>query len=661
MMNDYGIEGVSHISTRRQNTRRIAAVLLAVFGAAVCLYLGAAVASVVMGHGWHHPTAKVRPVVSGAGGLLNPSRAKKPANHLQIPLVVHLPVAFGWAAAAAAPLWAMWLRLQSRALGGRRHPGQERHRGLATLTNIRRQFSGRAVRQNGRYALPRIGRWGRMWLSTNVFGYRIGHPHRPAAPRVDLWVNFEARLRIIARTGWGKSWRLLIPMIRQLPGPAVITSIEAEIFTATVKARMWRRPPVRFSWMRLLRRTWRTPVRYPVVVADLSSPESRFAAGFPQLRWNPIVGAENFKVAATRARGLVAGGDTDSDSGGETDRFFRSSATQVLAAWLQAAAMDPSKDIEDLVEWLRDTDLDTPSSILAADATPEARAAVMNMATHLDPAAGRTTSGVKRYLNFAISSMASGQGRMLCGPRTNPQFDMDALIRAGGTVYLLAEVDEMELARPLLTMLAGEMFMSAERTARTLPGRRLPTTFMGVFDELKAGVRLVILPYVTTVQRKYGISFAYAIQSSMDEEEMFGKAGAGRLRDNCITLVGGYDGSSAQETARRAGKTPVVVASRGTGGHRSEHTQLEETLPESDQGELEDGQSVVLGRGILPFLASTGRVDKSQKVRAQIAQEMKEVEGYVTRRRVAAIARTEDDHLLAQARITSWHLTKENA
>ena len=661
MMNDYGVEGVSHISTRRQNTRRIAAVLLAVFGAAVCLYLGAGLASLAAGHGWHHPTVKGRRVVSGTGGLLNPSRGKKPANHLQFPLVVHLPVAFGWAAAAAAPLWVLWLRLQSRALGGRRHPGPERHRGLATLTNIRQQFSSRAVRKTGAFTLPRTGRWARMWLPTSMFGYRIGRPHRPAAPRVDLWVNFEARLRVIARTGWGKSWRLLIPMIRQLPGPAVITSIEAEIFTATVKSRMWRRPPVRFGWMRLLRRKWRTPVRYPVVVADLSSPQSRFAAGFPQLRWNPIVGAENFKVAAARARGLVAGGDTDADSGGETDRFFRSSATQVLAAWLQAAAMDPSKDIEDLVEWLRDTDLDTPSSILAADATAEARAAVMNMVTHLDPAAGRTTSGVKRYLNFAISSMASGQGRMLCGLRTGPQFDIDALIRAGGTVYLLAEVDEMELARPLLTMLAGEMFMSAERTARTMPGRRLPTTFMGVFDELKAGVRLAILPYVTTVQRKYGISFAYAIQSSMDEEEMFGKAGAGRLRDNCITLVGGYDGSSAQETARRAGKTPVVVASRSTGGHRSEHTQLEDTLPESDQGELEDGQSVVLGRGILPFLAATDRVDKPRKVRAQITKEVGEVEGYVARRRAAAIARSDDDELLATAGITSWQLTKENA
>ena len=659
MINDYGVEGVSHISTRRQNTRRIAAVLLALFGAAVCLYLGAGLASLAAGHGWHHPTAKGRPVVSGTGGLLHTTGGgKKPANHLQFPLVVHLPVAFGWAALAAAPLWLLWLRLQSLVLGARRHPGPERHRGLATLSNIRRQFSARAVRRTGTFTLPRTGRWARMWLPTSMFGYRIGHPYRPAARGMDLWVNFEARLRIIARTGWGKSWRLLIPMIRELPGPAVITSIEAEIFTATVKARMWRRPPVRFRWMRLLRRKWRTPVRYPVVVADMSAPESRFAAGFPQLRWNPIVGAENFKTATTRARGLVAGGDTDGETAGETDKFFRSSATQVLAAWLQAAAMDPTKDIEDLVEWLRDTDLATPGSILSEQATPEARAAVMNMTTHLDPTAGRTTSGVKRYLNFAISSMASGQGRALCGPRTGPQFDMDALIRAGGTVYLLAEVDEMELARPLLTMLAGEMFMSAERTARKLPGRRLPYTFMGVFDELKAGVRLAILPYVTTVQRKYGIGAGYAIQSSMDEEEMFGKAGAQRLRDNCVTVVGGYDGSSAQETARRAGKTSVVLASRGSGGHRSEHTQLEDTLPESDQGELEDGQSVVLGRGILPFLAATDRVDKPRKARARIRQEIADVEGYVARRRVSEIARNEDDDLLARAGIT---LTKEHA
>ena len=123
MMNDYGVEGVSHISTRRQNTRRIAAVLLALFGAAVCLYLGAGVASFATGHGWHHPTAKGRPVVSGTGGLLQTAGGNKPANHLQFPLVVHLPVAFGWAAVSRPFL--PGLGSPTRILGNERRNGEQ--------------------------------------------------------------------------------------------------------------------------------------------------------------------------------------------------------------------------------------------------------------------------------------------------------------------------------------------------------------------------------------------------------------------------------------------------------------------------------------------------------------------------------------------------------
>jgi len=221
-----------------------------------------------------------------------------------------------------------------------------------------------------------------------------------------------------------------------------------------------------------------------------------------------------------------------------------------------------------------ETDLDAATGTLQGQRGPgfaAARTAIMNMAVHLDPAAGRSTSGVRRYLNFAISSLASGQGRALCGNRRDLQFDMAELIRVGGTVYLLAEVDEKETARPLVTLFAQEMFMSAERTARRMPRRRLSQTFMGIFDELHAGVRMPILPYVAAVQRKYGISFAYAVQSSMDEDEMYGRAGAERLRGQCHTIIGGYDAGTASETTRRAGKTTTVTASRSTGGHRSEH------------------------------------------------------------------------------------------
>lgn len=632
-------QGVTRIRTRRQNLRIAGRAVLIGIGALVCVYLGAGLAALVTGHGWHLPAIRLRSPLAGTGALLNFSGKKGNTRHVQFPALWVMSVSWRAALIGAIPVLIGFIVLLRGPLRGhRRHSGPDRHRGFATIKDIKELYSARAVRAAGVFTLPGTSRWQRMLLPMPSFGYQVGTPLEPQA-RMGLWFNFETRLRIVARAGWGKSWRLLIPIIRQLPGAAVVTSIEPEIFTTTVKARMWRTPPVRYRWMRLLRRKWRTEVRFPVYVADLASPESKFASGFPAVRWNPIVGCENFKVASNRARALVSGGDVDGKTDSGTDKFFRDSASEVLAAWLQAAAMDPGKDIEDLVRWLRDTDLATAQSILQTATTPEAATAVMNMITHLDPAAGRTTSGVKRYLNFAISSLSSGQGRALCGPRSGKQFDIAALIEAGGTIYLLAEPEEMELARPILTLFATEMFRAAERVARQQPRSRLPQTFVGVFDELFAGVRLPLLPYVAAVQRKYGISYVYAIQSSSDEDELFGKTGAERLRNQSTTIIGGYDAGSAQETARRAGHFGVVGRSRAVNGFGgSEQVQQEEVLPESDQQKIKNGQSIILGLGLPPFLAYTHRVDHKRHVRNDIARQRREVEQFVTRRRRAALA-----------------------
>lgn len=630
LIQDITDQGLTRLWTRRDRLRAAIKLILGLCAAVVFLYLGEGIASMLAGHGWHTPTITARPLFTGHGGLIGAATGKGASTtRVQFPLVVHLPAPLRWAALVALPLWLAWWVLMFRVLW-RPRTAPTRHKGLATARNIRAEFGARAVRRSGVFTLPGTTATARWLLPNNCFGYRIGRPSQPRIRRMGLWVNFEQRVRIIAGTGWGKSWRLLIPIIRSLPGPAVIASIEAEIFTTTVTARSWRRPPGRFFWQRLIAR----PVEYPVAVVDMSSPEARFASGYPQVRWNPIVGCQNFKIATRRAKALIAGGDTDGQSDSSTDAFFRDSASQVLAAWLHAAAFDPAKDIDDIAEWLRDTDLNTPTSILAQHPTEADQTAVINMNVHLDAAGGRTTSGVRRYLNFAVSSLASGQGRELCGSRHGQQFDMGELILAGGTLYLLAEQEEMELARPLLSLFAQEMFMAAERTAQTLPTRRHPQTFMGVLDELKNGVRVPILPHVASAQRKYGISYIYATQTAADEEELYGKRGAAIIRKQAgISVIGGYDSEIARETSDRAGKSSVVTAGRGNGGHRSEHLQFEDTLSISDQQELGDGHSVVLARGLLPFLAHTDRVDHHRAGRRRIRAERRQVETFVTRHR----------------------------
>ena len=95
--------------------------------------------------------------------------------------------------------------------------------------------------------MPTSTWWQRLVTGTSAMGIYLGTSKTPAKGG-RLWADLEQRVRIVAAPGWGKSRRVLIPVIRQLRGPAMISSTEPEIFTATVQARASRRTPGRFGY-----------------------------------------------------------------------------------------------------------------------------------------------------------------------------------------------------------------------------------------------------------------------------------------------------------------------------------------------------------------------------------------------------------------------------
>ncbi len=639
---DVAEQGVSKLRTRRQRRIRTAALALAIVGLLLCVSVAAVLVALVRDGALMLPHLQFRPPrVAGSGPLFKANDPNASRRGWQFPAVLTMPAPWLWCIPIGLALWIGWVRLLVAPLLRRTHT-DTRYRGLARVRDITNNYGRRALRKSGKFTLPAASGWARLVLPAEGFGYSFGHPLRPKSS-ARLWLNWEQRLRIIARSGWGKTLRLLVPIIRQLPGPAVISSIEPEIFTSTVMARQYRRPPTRFRVLRVLP-GYRRVRKYPVFVVDFSSPATKFAAGWPEIRWNPIPGCQDFMVATRRARALVDAGDTESGVDSATDSFFRNSATQVLSAWLHAAALTGGAEIGDLVEWLRDSDVTTPRRLLE-DAGPMAEAtAVMNLTKHLDPKAGKTTSGVERYLSFAVSSLACGDGRRLCGSASDPQFAMDKLIQAGGTLYLLAEPERMQTARPLLSLIAQEMFLAAETVARRQPGKkkRLPQTFMGVLDELRYGVRVANLPYVANVLRKFGISYIYAVQSAAQEEALYGRQGAEELRAAAGTSIhGGIDPASARDVADRAGQAAVVRATRSSEpGQFSEQVQMLDTFTVGDQQRLADGESVIVGRGMGAFVAYTPATYEQRGMHRRIRKE----ETDVTRVINAARTKLLDEH-----------------
>ncbi|WP_436501801.1 type IV secretory system conjugative DNA transfer family protein [Actinokineospora sp. HUAS TT18] len=638
--------GRTRLYTIRQLRRRAAAVATALIGAVTALTCAIAAVSWMAGNGWRWPSITIRPVLPNGSTEAG----------LQAPFTLTVPPApTAWVLAVAITSWLLWLRLVVVPLLGRTR-AQDRHHALAQPAAIRAVLGDRRTRRAGRYTLPGLSRWQRFLAPITAFGYPLGRATHGGKRGPRLWADWEQRVRIIARTGWGKTYRLLIPIIRDLPGPALISSIEPDIFTHTVTARTHRRRHLRWRPLDRAARRWLPTHEHLVAVADFSAPEHRFAAGYPSVQWNPINGCEHFGTAARRAATMVSAMRTLTSHAAGRDEFFIASAIQVLAAWFHAAAL-AGKEIDDIIGWLRKPTDPTPRRILEDDHRAE-RAAELSLSKHLDERAAKTTSGVERYLMIAMSCLASTEGRALCGQRfiddntAATQFDMAALIEQAGTLYILTEEGRTDFIRPLLSLFTAEMFRAARDVAMTHPGRRLPLPFIAVLDEPRHAVPIPELPHVANTLRKHNIGYVYSAQSSTQEDELYGPEATAVRAAAGVSLIGGIDITSATETSDRAGTTPVVTGSRG-GGRRGDQIQTQHVWTVADQQTLADGHATVLARGLPPFVA-TAADPRTRRRWRHIAAEARTV----TRRVVAAGAARQAEHVAAMATPTAFRRRK---
>jgi len=611
-ISEIGQIGRTRLWTRFEVRLRVVAAFLALLGAAAAAAIGAAVVATVTGLDQVWPVINWVGFKAGDGPLLDPTGAS--TSHLQFPVDVTLPPLDPWwpALLVAVPLFALWMRYVVNGLVLGRFTGNLRHQGLATARSVRKRFSRHTVRKEWRHALPTSTRLRRLLVGTPAMGIYLGRAKTPAKGG-HLWADLEQRVRIVAPPGWGKTRRVLIPVIRQLHGPVLISSTEPEIFTATVQARACRRTPGRFGY--------RHPEHmYPVAVIDCS-PDRRITGGkYGAATWNPIPGCENFVIATRRAEALVKGVDGDEGGNDSTSRWFEDGASKILAAWFHAAALNPALEIENMAKWLSTSKYDVPRRILQEHATDPA--ALTGMNKYLDPKGGRTTSNLETSVARALYSLTSVEGRAVCGLRSDPgQLDMAKLIRDQGTMYLLGEPDRMRVIRPLLSMIAAEMFQAAEDVARLADGSA--PAFYAVLDELRSGVRVATLPDIASEKRKFRIGYLYACTNGGDEAALYGDADAARLKAAAgVSIYGGLDEQSVDDITNRAGETSVVTASRGgIAGNRQESIHQHDVLTAADMQQLDDGESVFVARRLLPFLAFTPALHEMGSMRRAVKRE----------------------------------------
>jgi type IV secretion system protein VirD4 len=478
--------------------------------------------------------------------------------------------------------------------------GRNRH-GFASRRQLLREASAMAARRRMAQTRPSLARARRSAVSRNEIGYPLGWAY-PSG--VELWPSWEASLRLVAPPGEGKTFRVLAPILRQHPGPALATSTKPDLFELTAAAR---------------RRLG------PVFALD---PDFLVPAAEP-VRWSPVAGCQRSEVAERRAAALLAASGDDFDV--QNGAFFRDSARDLLKAYLHAAAIC-GLDMRAVLEWSRRPEDTTPIDLLAS--SPFASPGWADIVDLHTSGAAETTSGVLRYVGRALACFSHERVVDACCPAPGDELDIGELLAATGTVYLLGKGSRLGAVAPLMTAFADEVFDCAERVAARMPGRRLDPPLLGLLDEAPSIAPLPTLPELLADGRGRGIVVVYAMQSFSQAVTRWG-AHKAETMGNATTITAVMGGltspSDLSDLERLCGQRRVRRESthrgvRGPGGADQSRTlswESEAVLRADQIRTLPAGTALVLWSRLPPVLARVPLLSERREwpqVRAEEAE-----------------------------------------
>ncbi len=485
------------------------------------------------------------------------------------------------AGAAASP---SWRSVHAAGFMGSTTLADRRDRnGFASPRHLRQEASVAAARRRAPYTRPSLALRTKRPKAAQV-GYPLGRTYRGSGGGVWLWPSWEASLRLVAPPGEGKTFRALLPILRQHPGPAVATSTKPDLYelSATVRQRLG-----------------------PVFALD---PDLLAPAAYPA-RWSPVAGCERSEVAERRANAFVTA--TGEEENVQNGAFFRDSARDLLKAYLHAAALE-GLDIRAVLEWSRRPEDLTPVDILLA--SPWAAPGWADVVALHTSGAAETTSGVLRYVARALACFSHERVVEACCPGPGDELDIERLLLESGTLYLLGKGSRLGAVAPLITALADEVFDCAERLATRMPSRRLDPPLLGLLDEAPSIAPIPALPELLANGRGRGIVIVYAMQSFSQAVTRWGAQRAQTMgtATTITAVLGGLTSpGDLADLEKVCGQRRVrrESAHRTTGGpqNRDQSRTISweaETVLHADQiRTLPAGVALVLWSRLPPFLA----------------------------------------------------------
>ncbi|MFJ2193090.1 type IV secretory system conjugative DNA transfer family protein [Kitasatospora sp. NPDC087861] len=479
-------------------------------------------------------------------------------------------------------------------------------------------------------------------LEPDEYGYYLGEAVRPETGQ-SLYSPYDQALRVIGPMGSGKTFRYLARVARRCPGAALLASTKPDIVELTLGARV---------------------KRGPVVSLDAQG----VCPGLEPLRLSPIHGAEDTEVASMRAAAFVAGAGASpaakSDGGDDASSFYKDQAATVLECLLHAAALDGAS-LRDVLKWAARFSDPAPRVIL--DQHPGAG---IGWAENLV----RATTGDERKVTNTMSTLARALASFKHAEVVNavdvaPEraTDIEALLAARGTVYLLGKDNPYLSIAPLITAMVEDVLDRAERLANTLEFRRLDPPLLVGLDEVANAAPIPSLRQRVADGRARGLAVQYFVQGWASAEARFGRDVAKELAsftNNTLVFGGVGDPAFLEEMSKRAGQVRVFRTStssgsgRGSGPSSNVGEDWQPVLRAHQIGQLEVdlGEALLLASNLPPVITRLPML-KEDEDWPQIQEEVRQVRAMADAAR--ALARAEKDRSM-RANAAAWNEQKES-
>lgn len=401
----------------------------------------------------------------------------------------------------------------------------------------------------------------------------------------EVFASLEESIVLIGPPRSGKGVHLLIGAILDAPGPVITTSSRADNLGATAELRKKKGPVALFDPQGL--------------------------TGQPStLKWSPITGCEEPRVANQRAASLIGASGL---GGSSNNAEWQAPAITIMECLLHAAALG-QRSVDDLMRW--------------GNNPAEAKEAVRILAEHPKAALnwnlvlkGIIDGDPKLLQNkwFGVEGAVKGlsvpEVRDVLRPGPFEEvLDIDKFLNECGTLYIVGTKTGGSSAGPFLIAMMDAITERARELAAKRPGNRLDPPLSLVLDEI-ANISGA-WPGLTQLMADgggVGISPFAVFQSLAQARNEWGEQQAQALFDAAtvkLQLGGASNVSDLEQFSRLAGQRKVVRASRSRGRDSdsvSEQVHDTDVVSVSELRRLSFGWGLLMNRNGRPILMEMTR------------------------------------------------------